>query len=98
MSLFVEGVATVAASVLIFCGSVFLVLNLIVGPRLAYFITASITLAFLLIMGVVWSVNPLGPLENAELITAGIFVLFVAHLVGLSRLEKRRGEPEGGVR
>jgi hypothetical protein len=46
---------------LIFVGSAFLLLSLILGARLAYFVTASITLCFLTIMGVVWSINPLGP-------------------------------------
>ena len=58
---FISGMAAFVSAILIFVGSAFLLLMLIVGPRLAYFITASITLAFLLIMGVVWSINPLGP-------------------------------------
>jgi hypothetical protein len=53
------------SAMLIFVGSAFLLLALVVGARLAYFITASITLAFTLIMGVVWSINPLGPLGEA---------------------------------
>jgi hypothetical protein len=63
-TVFVEGVAAVVAAIIVFCGSVWLVLTLVVGPRLAYFVTASITLGFLVIMGVVWSLpalNPLGP-------------------------------------
>lgn len=59
--LFLEGVAAVVAAVIVFCGSVFLLLAMVVGGRLAYFVTASVTLAVLVIMGVVWSVNPLGP-------------------------------------
>jgi hypothetical protein len=59
--LFIEGVAAVVASIIVFCGSVFLILAMVMGARLAYFVTASITLASILIMGVVWSVNPLGP-------------------------------------
>ena len=58
---FVIGVGATLSAVLIFIGSAWLLLSLIIGPRLAYFITASITLAFMLIMGVVWSINPLGP-------------------------------------
>ncbi len=58
---FFTGAAAFVSAILIFCGSVFLLLMLIVGARLAYFITASITLAFVLIMAVVWSINPLGP-------------------------------------
>ncbi len=60
--IFVEGVAAVASAVLIFIGSVFLLLMLITGPRLAYFITASVTLGFVFIMTLVWSQGtPLGP-------------------------------------
>lgn len=62
---FAEGIAVVVSAVIIFCGSVWLLLTMVMGPRLAYFISASVTLAFLLIMGVVWSVNPLGPIGKA---------------------------------
>jgi hypothetical protein len=61
-SIFVEGIAAVVSAILVFCGSVWLLLALVLGPRLAYFVTASITLGFLLLMGVVWSMGePLGP-------------------------------------
>jgi hypothetical protein len=59
--LFLEGVAATVAAIIVFCGSVFLLLAMVLGGRLAYFLTASITLAFLLMMGIVWSINPLGP-------------------------------------
>lgn len=59
---FVTGMSAFVSSMIIFVGSAFLLLALVLGARLAYFITASITLAFTLIMGLVWSVNPLGPL------------------------------------
>jgi hypothetical protein len=62
---FIEGVAAVVSAIIVFCGSVFLLLAMVMGGRLAYFVTASVTLAFLLIMGVVWSINPLGPLGEA---------------------------------
>ena len=58
---FVTGMAAFVSAILIFCGSAFLLMMLVMGARLAYFVTASITLAFVLILGVVWSVNPLGP-------------------------------------
>ena len=58
---FISGMAAFVSSIIIFCGSAFLLLMLVMGARLAYLVTASITLAFLLIMGVVWSINPLGP-------------------------------------
>lgn len=59
--IFIEGVAAVASAVIVFCGSVWLLLMLVLGARLAYFVTATITLGVLLIMGVVWSINQLGP-------------------------------------
>ena len=59
---FITGMSAFVSSMLIFVGSAFLLLALIMGPKLAYFVTASVTLAFTLIMGVVWSINPLGPL------------------------------------
>jgi hypothetical protein len=58
---FVEGIAAVVSAIIVFCGSVWLLLSMVLGPRLAYFVTASVTLGFLLIMGVVWSLSPLGP-------------------------------------
>ena len=58
---FISGMGAFISAILIFCGSAFLLLMLVMGARLAYFVTASITLAFVLILGVVWSVNPLGP-------------------------------------
>jgi hypothetical protein len=61
---FLTGMSAFVSSMLIFVGSAFLLLALILGARLAYFVTASITLAFTLIMGVVWSINPLGPLGD----------------------------------
>ncbi len=59
---FFVGWAAFISSVVIFCGSVWLLLALVLGPRLSYLITASITLGFVLIMGLVWSYGtPLGP-------------------------------------
>lgn len=58
---FVTGVAVVASAILVFCGSIWLLLTFVLGPRLAYFITASVTLGFLLIMALVWSQVQLGP-------------------------------------
>ncbi|MDQ4024434.1 MAG: hypothetical protein M3217_02930 [Actinomycetota bacterium] len=61
-SLLVEGIAATVSAILVFCGSVWLLLALVLGPRLAYFIAASVTLGFLLLMGAVWSYGePLGP-------------------------------------
>jgi hypothetical protein len=60
-TIFVTGVAVTVAGIIVFIGSIFLLLALVMGARLAYFVTASVTLAVLVILGVVWSINPLGP-------------------------------------
>ena len=61
-SILVEGLAAVISAIIVFCGSVWLLLALVMGPRLAYLVTASVTLGFLLLMGGVWSYGtPLGP-------------------------------------
>jgi hypothetical protein len=57
----VTGFAAVAAAILVFCGSVWLLLMVVMGARLAYFVTASVALSFLLIMSLVWSFTQLGP-------------------------------------
>ncbi len=60
--IFITGVAATLSAILVFCGSIWLLLALVLGARLAYFVAASITLAFTLIMGLVWSFGtPLGP-------------------------------------
>ncbi len=61
-SVFVQGIAGFIAGILIFCGSIWLLMALVMGARLAYYVSASVTLAFILIMGAVWSYGtPLGP-------------------------------------
>jgi hypothetical protein len=60
-STFLVGAGAVLSSIIVFCGSVWGLLSMVMGVRLAYFVTASIALGFLLIMGVVWSISPLGP-------------------------------------
>jgi hypothetical protein len=73
----VLGIAAVFSGIVIFCGSVWLLLAIILGGKLAYFVTASVTLGFLLIMGGVWSYGcpnnfrlpgcgdtPLGPVDK----------------------------------
>jgi hypothetical protein len=71
-SIFVEGLAAVVSAIIVFCGSVWLLLALVLGPRLAYFVTASITLGFLLLMGGVWSIGetPRGPVGELPSYTA----------------------------
>ena len=39
---FVEGIAAVASGILIFAGSVWLLLTMVMGARLAYFVSASL--------------------------------------------------------
>jgi hypothetical protein len=58
---FLTGVAAVASAIIVFCGSVWLLLTFVMGARLAYFVVASVTLAFTLIMALVWSFTELGP-------------------------------------
>ena len=50
--IFTVGVGAVLSGIIVFVGSVWLLLSMVLGPRLAYFVAASITLAFLLIMSV----------------------------------------------
>ncbi|HYN35608.1 MAG TPA: hypothetical protein VEV82_01400 [Actinomycetota bacterium] len=75
-AVFIEGSAAVLSAVIVFCGSVFFLLALLMGARLAYFITASVTLSFLLILGGIWSfsnegspLGPVGQLPEWELIS-----------------------------
>lgn len=56
-----EGYGVFISSLIVFCGSIWLLLAVVLGSRLAYFITASVTLGFVLIMSVVWSFTQLGP-------------------------------------
>jgi hypothetical protein len=58
---FITGLGAVIAAVVVFCGSVWMLLTIVLGARLAYFVTAAVTLAFVLIMGLVWSFTQLGP-------------------------------------
>ncbi len=60
-----EGYGVFISSLIVFCGSIWLLLAVVLGSRLAYFITASVTLAFVLIMGAVWSFTQLGPVGVA---------------------------------
>ena len=59
---FLTGSAAFLSAIIVFCGSVFLLLAFVLGARLAYWVTASVTLSFVFIMGAVWSYGtPLGP-------------------------------------
>lgn len=57
-----EGYGVFISGIIVFCGSIWLLLAVVLGSRLAYFITATVTLGFLLIMSTVWSFTQLGPL------------------------------------
>src|ERR671914_2891379 len=60
---FIEGAAATIAAIIVFCGSVFLLLTFVMGAKLAYYVTASVTLGFVLILGLIWSTSsPLAPL------------------------------------
>ncbi|MGH2748244.1 MAG: hypothetical protein ACRDKB_10010 [Actinomycetota bacterium] len=61
---FVEGAAATVSAIVVFVGSAFLLMTMVMGARLAYFVTATVTLSFLLMMGVVWSLSPLGPVGD----------------------------------
>jgi hypothetical protein len=59
---FIEGIAAVLSGLIVFVGTVWLLLAVIMGARLAYFVTASVALGFIFIMTLVWSYGtPLGP-------------------------------------
>jgi hypothetical protein len=62
--IFVTGLGATISAVVVFCGSVWLVLTVVLGARLAYFVTASVTLAFVLMMSVIWSFVQLGPVGD----------------------------------
>jgi hypothetical protein len=59
--IFIEGMAAFISAIIVFCGSVWLLLMLIMGGKLAYFVTATVTLGVLVIMGAVWATSELGP-------------------------------------
>ncbi len=62
---FAAGSAAFISSIIVFVGSVFLLMSLVMGARLAYMITASVTLSFTLMMALVWSYGtPLGPVGD----------------------------------
>ncbi|MGH2812003.1 MAG: biotin/lipoyl-containing protein [Actinomycetota bacterium] len=58
---FVKGVLAFIVALLVFVGSVWLLLSLIVGGRLAYLITGSLLFGIMVILSGMWTVNRLGP-------------------------------------
>jgi hypothetical protein len=62
---FLIGSAAFLAAMLVFVGSVWLLMALVLGPRLSYLVTATVTLGFVFIMALVWSYgDPLGPVGD----------------------------------
>lgn len=59
--IFITGMGAFISAIVVFCGSVWLLLMLIMGGKLAYFVTATVTLGVMLIMGAVWATSELGP-------------------------------------
>ncbi|MGH2721235.1 MAG: biotin/lipoyl-containing protein [Actinomycetota bacterium] len=56
-----KGIFAVFIAVLVFIGSVYLLLSLILGARLAYFLTGSIVFGILVILSIIWFGSVLGP-------------------------------------
>jgi hypothetical protein len=57
----VKGVVAVIVAVAVFIGSVLLLLSLVLGPRLAYFLTGSIVFGVMVILSLIWFGSKLGP-------------------------------------
>jgi biotin-dependent enzyme len=57
----VKGVIAVVIAVTLFIGSVELLLSLVLGPRLAYWLTGSLVFGILVILSVIWFGSKLGP-------------------------------------
>ncbi|MGH2724749.1 MAG: hypothetical protein ACRDI0_10905 [Actinomycetota bacterium] len=50
----IEGVAAVIAALVLFCGSVFLLLAAVFGPRMGYLVAATAFFGFMLILSALW--------------------------------------------
>ena len=57
----VKGVIAVVIAVVLFIGSVELLLSLVLGPRLAYWLTGSLVFGIIVILSVIWFGSKLGP-------------------------------------
>lgn len=65
MSVFTKGViATISVTGVLFL-MVYLLLSMILGAKLAYFVEACVTLGCLMIMGFIWTISALGPTGSA---------------------------------
>lgn len=56
-----KGIVAVVVAVVVFIGSVYLLLALILGARLAYFLTGSVVFGILVILSIIWFGSVLGP-------------------------------------
>jgi hypothetical protein len=56
-----KGIFAVFIAVTVFIGSVYLLLSLVLGARLAYFLTGSIVFGILVILSIIWFGSVLGP-------------------------------------
>jgi hypothetical protein len=61
----VKGIVAVVIAVTIFIGSVWLLLSLVLGARLGYFVMASVTFGIMVILSIIWFGSKLGP-KGAE--------------------------------
>ena len=57
----VKGIIAVVIAVTIFIGSIWLLLSLVLGVRLGYFVTASVVFGIICILSVIWFGSKLGP-------------------------------------
>lgn len=65
MSVFAKGIIATVVVVGMLFGMVYLLLSMILGPKLAYFVEASISFGVLSIMSFIWLVSALGPVGPA---------------------------------
>lgn len=56
-----KGVLAVVIAVTVFIGSVWLLLSLVLGARLGYFVMASLTFGIIVILSIIWFGSKLGP-------------------------------------
>lgn len=64
---FFFGWAAFISGIVIFGGSIWFIMALVMGPKLAYWVSASVMLGFVLIMAAIWSYgDPLGPVGEQE--------------------------------
>jgi biotin carboxyl carrier protein len=60
-AVFVKGVIAVVIAVSLFIGSIWLLLSLVLGARLGYFVTASVVFGIMCILSIIWFGSKLGP-------------------------------------